>query len=230
MPLGQGGGGPQARGSSGCVRCNACTCVFSSTDSTTGRSGGSRERPTTSVTFATSSGSLLYSKVSLRCGSRFTSRHTRPTVDAHPRALGQPSATPVRHRPLGLLQGLRHDLRPHLPPVHPRTSRVRRVCQAVHTVLSEARAPQQHRRQRQPPPSYGMRVFATPSAVSARSLAHVTARCTWPHSACSSPFARYTSGLASSSRKERTDIVGYPPQRCRRQVYGSATRATAAPS
>ena len=70
--------GRKASGSTGWVRSRACTCVFSSTDSTTALPGGDRYKPTTSATFSTNAGSFESLKVPERCGFRFSSRQMRP--------------------------------------------------------------------------------------------------------------------------------------------------------
>lgn len=67
-------------GSIGAVRSRAWIWDFSSTHSTTALSGGARYRPTTSVTLATSSGSVEYLKVPDLQGWIPWLRHTRATV------------------------------------------------------------------------------------------------------------------------------------------------------
>jgi hypothetical protein len=67
-------------GSIGAVRSRAWIWDFSSTHSTTAFCGGARYRPTTSVTLATSSGSVENLNVSERHGWMPNSRHARVTV------------------------------------------------------------------------------------------------------------------------------------------------------
>src|SRR3954447_7211463 len=74
-------GHPGIIGSTGAVRFSAWIWLFSSTHSTSARSGGSRYSPTTSRTLSTNSGSLLSLKVFTRCGLSWKPRQIRPTVD-----------------------------------------------------------------------------------------------------------------------------------------------------
>lgn len=73
-------GNPGCIGSITAVRSRAWIWDFSSTHSTTAFSGGARYNPTMSVTFATSSGSVLNLKVCSRHGCTPTSRHALATV------------------------------------------------------------------------------------------------------------------------------------------------------
>ena len=69
-------------GSTGWDRSRAWTCVFSSTHSTTARSGGLWYRPATSMTFSTNGGSVLSLKPSVRCGLSSNLRQIRPIVES----------------------------------------------------------------------------------------------------------------------------------------------------
>ena len=69
--------GRAASASSGCVRSSAWICDFSSTHSTSARSGGFRYSPTMSRTFSMNSGSFDSLKVSVRCGWRPNARQMR---------------------------------------------------------------------------------------------------------------------------------------------------------
>src|SRR5215210_1940306 len=71
---------PGIIGSTGLVRARAWTWLFSSTQSTTALSGGSRYRPTTSNSLSTNSGSLDSLNVSVRCGLRSKAFQIRPIV------------------------------------------------------------------------------------------------------------------------------------------------------
>jgi hypothetical protein len=73
---------PGIIGSTGWDRSKACTCVFSSTHSTTARSGGLWYRPTTSTTFSTKSGSVDSLNESVRWGFSSNLRQIRPIVDS----------------------------------------------------------------------------------------------------------------------------------------------------
>src|SRR5918995_1448334 len=72
---------PGIIGSTGWDRSSACTWDFSSTHSTSARSGGSRYSPTTSRTFSMNCGSPDSLKVSVRCGLSRNAFQIRPTVD-----------------------------------------------------------------------------------------------------------------------------------------------------
>ena len=72
---------PGIIGSTGWDRSRAWTWIFSSTHSTTARSGGFRYSPTTSWTFSMNSGSVDSLKVSARCGLSSNVRQIRPIVD-----------------------------------------------------------------------------------------------------------------------------------------------------
>ena len=74
-------GCPAASGTPAAVRLSAWIWVFSSTQSTSARSGGSRYSPTTSRTFSTNSGSLDSFHESCLCGANPNARQTRETID-----------------------------------------------------------------------------------------------------------------------------------------------------
>src|SRR5271166_1795524 len=67
-------------GSSGAVRSSAWIWLFSSTHSTSARSGGSRYSPTMSRTLSINNGSRLSLKLSLRCGCSAKARQMRLTA------------------------------------------------------------------------------------------------------------------------------------------------------
>src|SRR5215472_2395703 len=67
-------------GSRGWVRSNAWIWLFSSTHSTSARSGGCRYNPTMSRTFSMNSGSFDSLNVSVRCGCNAKARQMRFTV------------------------------------------------------------------------------------------------------------------------------------------------------
>src|SRR4029453_12858100 len=72
---------PGIIGSTGWDPARAWIWDFSSTDSTSARSGGSRYSPTTSRTFSTNCGSLDSLNPSARCGLSPNAFQIRPTVD-----------------------------------------------------------------------------------------------------------------------------------------------------
>lgn len=72
---------PGIMGSTGAERSRAWIWDFSSTQSTSALSGGSRYNPTTSRTLSTNCGSLLILNVSTRCGCSRNAFQIRPTVD-----------------------------------------------------------------------------------------------------------------------------------------------------
>ena len=74
-------GSPGIIGSTGADRSRAWIWDFSSTQSTSAFSGGSRYSPTTSRTLSMNCGSLLILKVSTRCGLSPNAFQIRPTVD-----------------------------------------------------------------------------------------------------------------------------------------------------
>src|SRR4029077_2851002 len=83
-------------------RSSAWMPAFSSTHSTTARSGGSWYRPTTSTTFSTNSGSADSLNVPAKCGLMPNLRQIRPIVDLD---------SPLRHRGPRPVRGvLRHLL------------------------------------------------------------------------------------------------------------------------
>src|SRR4051794_28292037 len=71
---------PGTRGSDAWVRSRAWMEDFSSMHSTIALSGGSRYKPTTSISFSLNRGSLLILNVSTRCGFKPSSDQTRCTV------------------------------------------------------------------------------------------------------------------------------------------------------
>jgi len=74
-------GMPGIIGSTGWDRSSAWIWLFSSTHSTTARSGGLWHSPTTSTTLSTKNGSVDSLKESCRCGLRSNLRQIRPMVD-----------------------------------------------------------------------------------------------------------------------------------------------------
>ena len=74
-------GVPGSIGRIGAVRSSAWIWHFSSTHSTTARSGGLRYSPTTSRTLATNCGSLDSFQVSWRCGCSPNAFQIRSTAD-----------------------------------------------------------------------------------------------------------------------------------------------------
>ena len=74
-------GMPGSIGRTGWDRSSACTWDFSSTHSTSARSGGSKYSPTTSRTFWMNNGSPDSLKVPVRCGLSPNAFQIRPTVD-----------------------------------------------------------------------------------------------------------------------------------------------------
>ena len=74
-------GTPGIIGSTGWDRSSAWMPDFSSTHSTTARSGGSWYSPTTSTTFSTNSGSVDSLNVPVKCGLISNLRQIRPIVD-----------------------------------------------------------------------------------------------------------------------------------------------------
>ena len=70
---------PFFKGSPGCVRSSAWIWLFSSKLNTAAFSGGSRYRPTTSMSFSSKRGCVLSLNVRTRCGFKPQERHTRCT-------------------------------------------------------------------------------------------------------------------------------------------------------
>ena len=90
-------GCPRQIGSTGWNGFSAWIWLFSSTAKTTARSGGSRYKPTTSVTFSTNCGSVESLKFSLRQG--WSPNSAPDPADARrrdPNLLGQRASRPVR--------------------------------------------------------------------------------------------------------------------------------------
>ena len=125
-------GSPGIIGSTGADRSSAWIWDFSSTQSTSARSGGSRYSPTTSRTLSMNCGSVDSLKVSTRCGLSPNARQIRPTVDFDsPLSAAIDARRPVRGVGGLALQGGHHDLLDLLVGDRARRARARLVDQPV---------------------------------------------------------------------------------------------------
>src|SRR5829696_6132461 len=142
---------PGIIGRTGWDRSSAWTCDFSSTHSTSARSGGSRYSPMTSRTLSMNWGSLDSLKVSVSCGLSRNAFQIRPTVD-----LLSPDRLAIDARDQwvasvgGLLQGGDHHRLDLLVADSPGCARPWLIDQPLQSAGHKPRPPLTHRRQRHP--------------------------------------------------------------------------------
>jgi hypothetical protein len=158
-------------------------------------------RPTAAARWVHPRGIGAVTRIPLRFGSRFASRHTRPMVDSLTRnPMGQPRAAQMRHRGRWQREGLRDDPLPHLQLVHSRPPGA--VCTPAR--LRHALEP------RAPDSTicgdtstcFARRVVARPRRPAARSR-RVTAR-------CSRVLARTVARHETAIRPQETDSASQP--------------------